>query len=151
MAMIRIPFLRRAALAAVVAGAALAVHSQGGMPPVQRGDAGNIEYVTGGVGLGESEAMKAAASQWPLALQFAVTGDGARAQYAADIEVAIHDAGGKVLLQTVSQGPFLLARLQPGTYTVQATRQGVMKQQKVTVSQGRGTPVMFTWPAGQVN
>lgn len=150
MAPIRTPFLRRAALAAVFSGAALAAFAQG-MPPVQRSDAGNIEYVTGGVGLGESEAMKAAASQWPLALQFAVTGGGGKAQYAADIEVAIHDAGGKVLLQTVSKGPFLFARVDPGTYTVQATRQGTMKQQKVTVRQGRSAPVMFTWPAGQVN
>ena len=118
---------------------------------MQRSDSGNIEYVTGGVGQGEAQAMKSATSQWPLALQFAVTTGAGKAQYAADIDVAIHDAGGKSLLQAVSNGPFLLARLEPGTYTVQATRQGTMKQQKVTVRQGRTSRAMFTWKVDSVS
>lgn len=140
--------LRRAGVAALLACAALAASAQpSALPAVQRGAAG-VEYVTGGIGRDESSAFDAAAAQWPLALEFAVGGGAAeRAQFAADVQVAVRDARGRAVLEAVSGGPFLLARVAPGTYTVEAALQGRAQRRQVTVRQGASARAMFNWPA----
>ncbi len=45
---------------------------------------GAVQYVSGGIGIDESEAMKAAASDYPLALTFAAQRDG-KADYVAGV------------------------------------------------------------------
>ena len=135
--------LRRAALAAALYGAAFAAFAQA-LPPVQR--SGSVEYVSGGIGKDESTALAAAAAQWPLALEFAVTG-GARAQFASDVLVAVRDPAGRIVLQAASDGPFLLARVEPGAYSVEATLQGRLQKRQVTVRPGASAKAMFSWPA----
>ena len=56
------------------------------------------------------------------------------------------------MFEAVSGGPFLLARVPPGRYTVEATRQRATQRRKLTVRQGASTGAMFTWKAsGSVN
>lgn len=135
--------IHRFALAAVLSGAAFAACAQPGLPEVQR--SGDVEYVTGGVGLDESTALKAAAREWPLALQFAVVGGGGRGQHASDVEVVVRGAGGRTVFEAVSGGPFLLARVPPGRYAVEATRRGQTQRRQLTVRQGASTAAMFSW------
>ncbi|MDF2861527.1 carboxypeptidase-like regulatory domain-containing protein [Achromobacter mucicolens] len=116
--------------------------AQAGMPPVQH--QGTVEYVSGGIGIDESEAMKAASSSYPLALTFAAQ-RGGKADYVADVTVAIRDAQGKAVLQTTSQGPYMLVKLPAGSYKISATYDGQAQDREVTV-QGTGTArAMFEW------
>jgi hypothetical protein len=65
----------------------------------------------------------AAARQYPLTLEFAIKHT-PRAEYTANVHVTITDAQGQRLLDTRSDGPFLLAKLPAGQYTVMAERHG---------------------------
>jgi len=76
-----------------------------------------IEYRAGGVGLEEREAMQAVSHDYSLMLSFARKGGTA---YAADTEVTIRDARGRVVLDVVAEGPWLLVRLPAGQYRVTA-------------------------------
>ena len=114
------------------------------LPAVQK--SGAVEYLSGGIGKDESTAFEAESRAWPLAIQFAVTG-GQRAQFASDVQVTVRDAAGRTVLETASNGPFLLLRVAPGRYDVEASLQGVVKHRKVSVRKGASTKVMLAWPA----
>jgi hypothetical protein len=115
------------------------------LPPVQR--AGSVEYSSGGVGLDQSTAFERATKQWPLTLEFAIK-DRQRADFAANVGVVVRDANGHTELQTVSSGPFLLARLTPGHYTVDATLDGKTLHEHVVISHGRPAKAVIVWPTG---
>ncbi|APA87723.1 carboxypeptidase-like regulatory domain-containing protein [Paraburkholderia sprentiae WSM5005] len=112
-----------------------------GMPPTQQ--QGDISFVTGGVGRDESTALRQARRQWPLSLQF--TGPGA--SYVADVQVQVAKAGGTAVLDTTSHGPYLLARLPPGRYTVSATYSGVTRRQSVNVRGNGSARATFAFPS----
>lgn len=131
-----------AALGAAVFGMASAQAAS--VPPMQKVD--GIETMSGGIGVGEAAAMQSEARHWPLTLEFAIK-DKARSDYAADVNVLVRDTHGHTVLQTTAQGPFLLARLNPGQYTVQASLDGKTLQQKVMVGH-RPARHLFLWPAG---
>ena len=131
-----------AALGAAVFGMASAQAAS--VPPMQKVD--GIETMSGGIGVGEAAAIQAQARQWPLTLEFAVR-DKARSDYAADVNVLVRDTHGHTVLQTTAQGPFLLARLNPGQYMVQASLNGKTLQQKVMVGH-QPARHLFLWPAG---
>ena len=121
------------------------VHAQGALPPVQK--SGAVEYLSGGVGLDESTAIKSASGQWPLSLVFSVQADG-RAQFASDVKLQIQDAKGALALDVTATGPYLLARLAPGSYTLRATLDGKTLERKVQVKAGSSAKVELVWPAG---
>lgn len=112
------------------------------LPPVQR--QGAVEYVSGGIGIDESEAMKAAATQYPLALTFAAQRDGT-ADYVADVAVAIHDAQGKPVLQATSGGPYMLVKLPAGNYKISASYKGQAQEREVSVQNTGTARAMFEW------
>lgn len=131
-----------AALGAAVFGMASAQAAS--VPPMQKVD--GIETMSGGIGVGEAAAMQSEARHWPLTLEFAIK-DKARSDYAADVNVLVRDTHGHTVLQTTAQGPFLLARLNPGQYMVQASLNGKTLQQKVMVGH-QPARHLFLWPAG---
>jgi len=138
--------IHRAAFAALLGTFMLSsawVHADTGLPPVQR--AGSVEYLSGGIGTDESMAIESASRQWPLTLEFAVK-DGQHADFTADVNVVVRDAKGHTALQTVASGPFLLARLAPGSYEVDATLGGRTLHQKVLVKHGAPARAVFVWP-----
>jgi hypothetical protein len=114
------------------------------VPMVQK--SGPVEYLTGGVGLDQSTAIERVSKQWPLTLEFAVK-DGARADFAADVNTVVRDAGGRPVIQVDSAGPFLLAKLAPGRYRVDASLQGKSLHQRVVVKRGEPVKAVFLWPA----
>ncbi len=128
-------------LGALVSIAALA---QTGLPTVQH--SGSVDYLSGGIGIDESTAIKAASPQWPLTLEFAVSTQ-PRADYASDVQVTVRDAHNAVALQTTASGPFLLVKLPPGQYTVDALYAGKTEHQSVTIVQGRPAKSTFVWSA----
>jgi hypothetical protein len=110
-----------------------------GMPQIQR--QGEIEFVSGGVGADESHALERARSQWPLGLNF--TGSGS--DYLADVQVRIVDSHNVDVLNTTSQGPYMLVRLRPGQYTVHASYKGNEQSKAVTVPAKGSTGSTFHW------
>ena len=106
-----------------------------------------VRYTSGGIGSDESDAMKAAASQWPLSLEFAVKA-GSQAQYASGVQVRMRNQQGATVLDATSQGPFMLVKVPPGAYRIEATLNGKAVQRSVTVRSGHPTRAVFEWSAG---
>ena len=60
----------------------------------------------------------------------------------------MRDAKGHAALQANAGGPFLLAKLAPGHYAVEATFAGKTLHEKVDIKQGHPAKALFVWPAG---
>jgi hypothetical protein len=59
--------------------------------------------------------------------------------YLADIGIKVYDRSGNMVLDTVSNGPWLLAKLSPGNYRVVATDGNVKREHRISVGQGLRT------------
>jgi hypothetical protein len=115
-----------------------------GLPPEQT--QGGVTYISGGIGQEESQAFEAAAAQYPLALEFAIK-HAPRAAYTANVHVIVTDIQGTPVLDTHSDGPFLLAKLPAGRYTVTVERHQQTLTRTVHVANHKPTHVMFLWAA----
>jgi hypothetical protein len=98
-------------------------------------------YLTGGIGEDEAEAMRQAASNYSLAMTFAAqTG-----QFVSDVDVAVKNQGGQVVLQAADAAPILLADLPAGRYQIEATYNGQKQTRQVTVGQDGTSKVVLQW------
>ncbi len=120
-------------------------HAAAGLPPIQR--MGSIDYLTGGIGQTESTAIEHASHSWPLTLEFAVK-DKTRADFVSGVTVEVRDAARHVNFKVKSDGPFVLAKLQPGRYVVDASLDGKTLHKKVVVASGQPAKAVFVWPTG---
>lgn len=93
---------------------------------------GAIEYVTGGVGKDEADALKQASGDYSLMLELASSGPTPEGRttgaYVSDASIVIRDAQGREVLNTRTDGPLLLVRLPAGKYSITADWNGVRKQ-----------------------
>lgn len=133
--MIRKPLaaLILASSVAAFAGAAQAQSSQAAGSDASR-TASGVEYITGGVGLAARQELAAKSDQYNLHLEFTYAPAG---EYLAEVQVEITDARGNPVLSTTTDGPWLLAKLPPGRYTVKSTYGGVTRTQQVNVGGGK--------------
>ncbi|KQU82797.1 hypothetical protein ASC78_15470 [Variovorax sp. Root318D1] len=107
-----------------------------------------IEYMSGGIGSDEAQLMRTVAPRWPATFEFAIK-DHKGADFASDVRVTIRDANGRVLLDHVaSEGPFMVARLDPGIYEVEARLRGNTLKQTLHVNAGMPARMAFLWPTG---
>lgn len=110
---------------------------------------GTVDYLSGGIGKDEADALKQQSADYALTLEFASSrsaeGDVSPGAYLADVKVDIRDAQGRQMLDTTAQGPLLLVRLPPGDYTVIADWNGVRKQHSVDLPEGARRHVVFMW------
>lgn len=110
---------------------------------------GEVTFVNGGVGGDEQAAMQALRPDYNLHLLFSIKGTG---EYVSDVRVRIADSSGNTLLETVSDGPMLFAKLKPGRYTVTVDRDGQVVRKTATVANTtKRTSLSFTWPQEQGN
>ncbi len=100
-----------------------------------------VMYVTGGVGTEAMDLLKSMEKNFNLKLIFANT-SGA---YLSDVKVTIVDASGNVVLDAMSEGPLLMAKLPAGSYRVDATFGGHPESRKVTVAANKLLTVDFRW------
>lgn len=142
--MISFPYQRTALLACVLGSGMLASPAHANDLPAVQQQAG-IEYLSGGIGLEESTAIEAESRKWPLTLLFSVV-RWQRSVYTTDAKVSLRDARGKLLLRTQADGPFLLVRLTPGTYGVEATLDGKLLQRQIVLKRDEPARVVFVWP-----
>ena len=112
------------------------------MQPQTQGD---VTYISGGIGDEWQQSMEALRNQYNLHLLFAQQGTGA---YFANIPVQITDGSGHKVLDAVSQGPFLYARLRPGQYTVTASYLGQAQSRAAQIPATGGIDLNFFWAGG---
>lgn len=102
---------------------------------------GRVDYVSGGVSLDESTALRAQASKWPLTMEFI----GAGGEYLSDVKVVLLNSQDQIVLDTLAQGPYLLVRVPPGNYTARVTHTGQSQSRQFNVAGQGGTRLRFTW------
>ena len=93
--------------------------------------------VCGGVGSDERRDMEALAGNANVSLEFFV---GKRGAYVADVELTFTPVQGLPSFSTNADGPLCYARLDPGTYRVEATYRGATRTAMAHVSES-GSPV----------
>lgn len=101
-----------------------------------------ITYVSGGIGQGESTAMKAAEKNYPLSLTLSA---GRHDEYLASVPLTIKNAKGETLLDAKA-GPIVLVKLPAGKYRIAATRRGKTLERTVTVAAKGERQVNLHWP-----
>jgi hypothetical protein len=111
------------------------------MPPVQH--AGDVAYVTGGIGVGEADAMKQAMARYPLAVEIVQHEQGSNLYTAgADVQIS---RDGRTVLETRAQGPFVLADLPPGVYQVEVMLNGKTQRRQASVGSRGNERALFVF------
>ena len=128
---------------AVLAGGSLAGFAAAQLPPLEPQTVSGVTYVTGGVGQDETQALRQMEGRFNLRLLFARQSSG---EYLANVQVSIRDRGGRTILDTVAEGPRLLAQVPPGAYTVVASSDGRAITRQVNVPSGGAVSQAFYWP-----
>jgi hypothetical protein len=107
--------------------------------------ANDRSYMSGGVGLEESERLKQMADKYSLQLLIS-SRSGA---YLADTHVTITGANGQKVLDLPLDAPWLLVDLMPGNYKVVVAHAGRTQERNVTVapSKSERVVVQFDVPA----
>jgi hypothetical protein len=109
--------------------------------PIKAKSYSGIPYVSGGIGLDEREALTSMSADYNLKLSFAVTsGD-----YLGDVDIVIRAAGGTVVLEAVSEGPWFFTKLPAGKYNVTVKVMGQSQQRSVQVSAKSRSQLHFFW------
>lgn len=103
---------------------------------------GSVSFVSGGVGIDSEAQLKAREKEFNLKLIFTLV----EGNYLADVGVRITDAAGKMVVEHVADGPFFLAKLPSGGYTVTATYSGKTQTRKVKVGDRLHTEYL-RWPS----
>lgn len=111
-----------------------------------------VEYMSGGIGAEEAELMQTVAPRWAATFEFAVKDrDNAKgADFAASVHVTVRPVGGggALLDDVVSGGPYMVARLEPGQYEVEARLGGQTLKQPLRVVAGANAKLDFVFPSG---
>ena len=101
-----------------------------------------IVYVSGGVGEDSRDRLNSQAREYNLRLMFTLN----EGNFLSDVNVAITDAKGKKVIEDVANGPFFMAKLPAGSYTVTATYQGKTQTRKIQAGKGSSVAHM-RWPS----
>jgi hypothetical protein len=115
-------------------------HLAAAVEPITRD---GITFVSGGIGLDAQEKLQAQSRDYNLRLVFTL----AEGNYLADVNVALTDARGKRLLEHTADGPFFMAKLPAGQYTVTATYGGNTQTRRVSVGTRGLSTVHMRWPS----
>ncbi|MFX1674171.1 carboxypeptidase regulatory-like domain-containing protein [Paraburkholderia sp. A2WS-5] len=113
------------------------------LPPAHH--AGNVSYLSGGIGSDQSAAFKAAMSRYPLSLEFARQSANGN-EYLANVPVKIADSHGQPLVSTRTNGPFMLVTLPNGHYVITASHNGKTVQRPVDIGKTSHAHEAFVWP-----
>jgi len=103
-----------------------------------------VSYVSGGAGTESIDLLRSMQRDFNVKLVFALD----NGQYVAEVAVTIVDASNNVLLEAVSEGPWLMARLPAGAYQIRASYGGRSETRHVAVGSAALRTVDFRWPVG---
>ena len=130
-----------AALALSAAMAPIRAHAEG-LPAVQESQ--GVPYVSGGVTLDESTALKAAMPGYPLVVEV-YRQAGGKNEYTASSVLTIDTPHGGQVFNATLQGPFALIRIAPGRYGLKVELNGQVKQSQVDVKAGGSARAVFVF------
>ena len=103
--------------------------------------AADVPYISGGAGADAREELLAKEKEYNLKVITAEkSGD-----YLAGVKVVIESARKEQVLDTTMEGPILLAKLAPGTYSIRATSDGQTLTRTVTIPAQGLRQVDFRW------
>jgi hypothetical protein len=134
------------AIAIAVAGATLALNAIGApaSPVPATHKQGEVTYITGGVGQTEADAIEHVAKYYPLELEFLLKAK-PKDEYLSAVTVRIKDSHDKMVLDVKADGPFLLAKMPAGKYTVSAEREGKVEHRQIEIAAKEHRRVVFEW------
>lgn len=101
----------------------------------------DIPYVSGGIGKEERDELAALSKQFNVHITLALQGG----DFISDAFIEIINDKGETVLSQNAEGPQFLAALQPGTYTVRATWQDIIKERGITVKENSREKPHFYW------
>ena len=104
-----------------------------------------IRFITGGIGSEVSKAMQAEAKQWPLLLEFSQADGQAKPAWVAGVRIIISDAKNAPLLDTVCDGPLMLVKLPPGSYSIAASYNGATQNRSLVIGKDVSQRIDITW------
>lgn len=107
-------------------------------PAVQNG----VTFVSGGIGSASQEQLKAYEKEFNLKLVFTLV----EGNFLADVGVTIKNAAGKTLVEHLADGPYFLAKLPAGKYSVSAVYEGKVLTRQVSARDGRLHTEHLRWP-----
>lgn len=114
-------------------------------PPIEMVQ--GIETMRGGRTADEAAFMQTVAPRWSAVLEFGVN-RARRGDFPADMQVQVRERyTRKLVMQLRLSAPYLLARLDPGAYEVEATLGGVTLSQPLVVFHGQAARASFAWPS----
>lgn len=103
--------------------------------------AADVPYISGGAGADAREELLAKEKEYNLKIIAAEkSGD-----YLAGVKVVIESARKEQMLDATMEGPILLAKLAPGTYTIRATSDGQTLTRTVTIPAQGLRQMDFRW------
>jgi len=126
---------------AIVLGAALLVPAANAISDESVQTAGGVSYVSGGVGDDSINRLNSLAKDFNLKLVFALK----KGEYVNGVKVTIANTAGKTLLDTVSEGPWFLAKLPAGNYQIVASFEGKADKRTIAVGTEKLKTVDFRW------
>jgi hypothetical protein len=92
--------------------------------------AADVPHISGGVGAAEREELRAREPDYNLKLVTAAkSGD-----YLSGVRIVIESAQHEPVLEATLDGPILLAKLPPGSYTIKATAGNRTQTEMVTIA-----------------
>jgi len=118
-------------------------HAQGDIPDSKRYQ--DIQYISGGIGSEESDAMLLLGKKWPLTLEFAQDHP-QRPLWVADVQVKITNSKKKVIFDALSDGPILLIELPADQYEIEAKFEERTLKRKIKLEQGKPVKLPIIWP-----
>ena len=102
-----------------------------------------IQFISGGVGTEERDALQAMKGRFNLELTMATPSG----KYIGSTMLRIVNPEGKAVLETRTDGPIFMAKLPPGQYTIQAEAGGQKMTRTASVGSGGTQQVTMTWPS----
>jgi len=104
--------------------------------------AADVPYISGGAGFDERAELLAKEKEYNLKIVVAET----NGDYLAGVQIVIESAKKEQVLDATMDGPILLAKLPPGTYTIKATSDGKTLTKSVSITAQGLRSVDFRWP-----
>ena len=90
---------------------------------------GEVAFMSGGIGDEEEARLMARQNEFNLKVLFTIN----EGNYLANVDVGITDSKGGKVVQTVAGGPYFMANLPAGQYTISASHEGKTMTRKVQV------------------
>jgi hypothetical protein len=136
-------FIKALLLSAIFLLGAQASLAQTDVPDSQNYE--GIQYITGGIGSEESDAIIELGKKWPLTLEFSKDHP-QRSLWVADVAVKITNAKHKVIFNVISEGPILIVNLEPGNYEMEFVFEKKPLKRKIKIEEGKPQKLPIAWP-----